>query len=71
MDRVFTLLIEKDEEGFYVGSVPELPGCHTQARSVPELKKRIKEAVQLYLSERGSPPKGIEFVGVEKIQVTA
>jgi predicted RNase H-like HicB family nuclease len=45
----FDVLIERDEEGYYVASVPSLPGCHTQARSLEQLMERIKEAIRLYL----------------------
>ncbi|MEM0234428.1 type II toxin-antitoxin system HicB family antitoxin [Thermofilum sp.] len=45
----FTVVIEKDEDGYYVAYVPELPGCHTQAKTLDELLERIKEAVELYL----------------------
>ncbi|SDF44648.1 HicB_like antitoxin of toxin-antitoxin system [Methanolobus vulcani] len=40
--------IEQDEDGIYVASVPELPGCHTQAETLDELNQRIKEAIELY-----------------------
>ena len=49
MKRHFNVVIERDEEGYYVASVPWLPGCHTQARSLDQLTERIKEAIQLYL----------------------
>jgi predicted RNase H-like HicB family nuclease len=49
MGRCFTAVVELDEDGYYVGSVPELPGCHTQARSLETLMERIKEAIELYL----------------------
>lgn len=49
MKREFNILIEKNEDGYYIGSVPELPGCHTLARSLDELKGRIIEAIELYL----------------------
>jgi predicted RNase H-like HicB family nuclease len=45
----FTILIEKDEDGTYIASVPALKGCHTQAKTVEELLSRIKEAVELCL----------------------
>jgi predicted RNase H-like HicB family nuclease len=45
----FTIVIEQDEDGIYVASVPELPGCHTQAETLDELNERIKEAIELYL----------------------
>lgn len=71
MKRSFHVVIEKDEDGWFVGSVPELPGCHTQARTLPELKQRIAEAVQLYLEVKGAPPPGIEFIGVDRVEVSA
>ena len=49
MAREFTVVIERDEDGYLIASVPALPGCHTQARSPEELRERIKEAIQLYL----------------------
>ena len=45
----FNILIEKDEEGYFVSEVVELPGCHTQAKTMDELLKRTKEAITLYL----------------------
>ena len=49
MNHNFDVVIERDSEGYYVASVPALPGCHTQARSLDELSERIKEAIELYL----------------------
>jgi predicted RNase H-like HicB family nuclease len=49
MERRFDVVIERDEEGFYVASVPQLPGCHTQARSLDEVTERIREAIELCL----------------------
>lgn len=48
MNREFNVVIEQDEDGYYVASVPTLPGCHTQARSLDELMLRIQEAIELY-----------------------
>lgn len=47
MRREFNVVIERDSEGFLVASVPELPGCHTQARSLDILEIRIREAIEL------------------------
>ncbi|WP_080943753.1 MULTISPECIES: type II toxin-antitoxin system HicB family antitoxin [Methanosarcina] len=41
--------MEKDKDGIYIASVPELPGCHTQAETLDELSRRIKEAIELYI----------------------
>lgn len=48
MKKTLTVIVERDEEGWYVGSVPELPGCHTQAKTLDGLMERIKEAIELY-----------------------
>ena len=49
MDREYRAIIELDEEGYYVASVPELQGCHTQAKSLDTLMERIQEAIELCL----------------------
>ncbi len=47
--KQFTVIVEQDEDGFFVASVPMLPGCYTQARTIPELTKRVREAIILCL----------------------
>jgi len=49
LKKTFEVVVEKDEDGVYVASVPELPGCHTQADSLKELTANIKEAILAYL----------------------
>lgn len=49
MPQEYEIVIEQDEDAYYVASVPCLPGCHTQARSLDELMVRIKEALLLCL----------------------
>lgn len=49
MKREFSVIIERDSEGYYVASVPRLHGCHTQAKSLGVLMKRAKEAMELCL----------------------
>ena len=53
MAKEFTVIIEQDEEGYYIAEVPELKGCHTQAKSLDTLMERIKEAIQLCLEVYG------------------
>lgn len=55
MKQEFTVIIEQDEEGYYVANVPELKGCHTQAKSLDELMDRVKEAILLCLEEYWVP----------------
>jgi predicted RNase H-like HicB family nuclease len=69
--RQFDVVIERDEEGLYIGSVPQLPGCHTQGRSLDELMERMREAVELCLEVEGSPAHSLEFVGIQRITVAA
>ena len=49
----FAVLIEQDEEGWLVGSVPSLHGCHTQARTMAELLERMEEVIRLCLEVQG------------------
>ncbi len=70
MRKEFNVIIEKDEEGYYVASVPTLKGCHTQAKSLDELMERIKEAIELCLEvESGSDQITSDFIGVQKIYI--
>ena len=64
------VVIEKDAEGYFLASVPELPGCHTQARSLDELIARIREAIALALeSGSGAAPRH-EFVGILRVSAS-
>ena len=71
MRREFNVIIEKDEAGYYVASVPELRGCHTQAKSLDTLMKRVREAIDLCLDVEGEEANPSEFVGVQRITVDA
>ena len=64
----FTVIIEKDEDGYYVGSVPSLKGCHTQGKTIDELLKNIKEAIELCL-EVEKDFEEENFVGIQQVQV--
>lgn len=68
MSRKYTVIIEKDEEGWLVSEVVELSGCHTQAKTLPELMERTQEAIQAYLGTEEPEISG-EFVGVQQIEV--
>jgi predicted RNase H-like HicB family nuclease len=66
----FTVVIEKGDDGFYIGSVPSLRGCHTQGKTMDELLENIKEAIELCLQEEKDIPED-RFVGTQKVQVRA
>jgi predicted RNase H-like HicB family nuclease len=65
--REFNVVIEKDEDGYFVAYVPALRGCHTQAKSLDILIKRIREAIELCLEVED--PVSNKFVGVQRIAV--
>ncbi len=68
--REFTVVIEQDEEGYLVATVPELKGCHTQARSLDELMERVREAISLCL-EVGDEGRdsNLKLIGIQRIAV--
>lgn len=68
--RNFTVLIEQDEDGIYVGSVPSIRGCHTQGKTLDELMNNIKEAIQLCLEVEGEPIESEKFIGIQTIEVS-
>lgn len=76
-DLQFKVLIEQDENGVYVASVPELPGCYTQGKTLEEVRERIKEAVELVLEEEPdlkkeklqAPKPSSHFFGIEEITI--
>lgn len=77
--KQFQVIIERGEDGFFVASAPALPGCHTQARTLDALTKRIKEAIALCLEVAKIDPEyrlrvrrfsyELKFVGVETVEV--
>ncbi len=69
MVRAFNVLIERDSEGYYVATVPELQGCHTQARSLDTLLERVREAIELCLEVERETIEPHEFVGVQRVLV--
>jgi predicted RNase H-like HicB family nuclease len=64
----FTILIEQDEDGFYVASVPDIQGCHTQGKTIPEVLERIKEAVEVCVEAEGEEIKPMKFIGIQQMK---
>lgn len=69
MAQEFTVIIEQDDEGYFIAEVPELHGCHTQARSLDVLMERIKEAIQLCLEGSEEEYPRTHLVGVQRVAV--
>lgn len=63
----FTVVIEKGEDGYFVASVPAIPKCHTQGKTVAQVLERIKEAIQLCMEEE--PVQNYHLVGVQSVEV--
>ena len=64
----FPVIIEKDEDGVLIASVPSLSGCHSHAKTLPTLLKRIKEAILLCLEVEDVSP--LKFVGLQEVEVS-
>jgi predicted RNase H-like HicB family nuclease len=68
MSHEFYVIIEKDEDGFFVGEVPQLKACYSQGKTIDELMANMKEVIALALEEQGDV-EPVEFVGVQKLMV--
>ena len=64
--KEFYVVIERDEDGYYVGEVPQLKACYSQGETIDELMDNIKEVIELCL-ESESEELSSEFVGIQKI----
>jgi predicted RNase H-like HicB family nuclease len=69
--REFNVIINRDEDGYFVGIVPELRGCHSQAKSLDSLMKRMREVIELCLEVEDVSAASSEFIGVQRITVNA
>ena len=69
MNKSYDVVIEKDCDGFYVATVPEIPGCHTQAKSLDELIQRTKEVIELCMEVVKDETQPNQFIGIQRIAV--
>ena len=51
--RQFPVVVEKDEDGFYIVECPVLQGCHSQGKTEEEALRNIREAIELCLEDEG------------------
>lgn len=75
MAKTFHVLIEQDEDGGFIGKVPELQGCLSQGDTLDELMSNIKEAIELCLEVKAEEKQSIKedqikFVGVQEITLS-
>ena len=67
-NREFFVMIERDEDGMYVGEVPQLQACYSQGQTLDELMKNIREVIALCLEEEIEESRS-EFIGVQRITI--
>lgn len=65
----FNVIIEKDSEGWYVASVPEISGCYTQGKTIQQVLERIKEAMAVCLEADGEVVKPMKFIGIQRVEM--
>ncbi len=61
----FVVVIERDEDGVYIGKVPDLPGCHTYGHTLAELDKNLEEAIGLWTKSHHKAPEPLRFHGIQ------
>ena len=71
MARTFSVIVEQGEDGYLISEVVGLAGCHTQAKTYDELRKRTKEAIKLYLHSTENEEPTSTFLAVQQIAVEA
>lgn len=67
--RKFTVVIQRDDDGLYVATVSSLQGCHTQAKNLDTLMKRVREVIELCLEDQDAVTEDLELVGVQQVSV--
>jgi predicted RNase H-like HicB family nuclease len=66
----YTVYIEQDEDGVFVGSVPTIPGCYTQGATIDDLLLNLKEVVALCVRNQDTSEHS-RFIGVHNIEIPA
>ncbi len=69
MTQKFTILIEEGEDGYLISEVLELPGCHTQAKTLDQLMQRTKDVISLYLEATKDQVIEDKFIGIQQIKI--
>lgn len=69
LQREFYVVIERDEDGYYIGEVPQLPACYSQGETLDELMSNIKEVIELALEDDTGEEPLPKFIGIHKVVV--
>ncbi len=67
MTKEFYVVIEKDEDGLFIGEVPALKGCYSQGKTIDELLGNMREVIEMALEDE--PYVSSEFIGVQKVSL--
>jgi len=67
MAKEFYVVIEKDEDGYFVGEVPTLRGCYSQGKTIDELLSNIRDVIEMAIEDE--PFISSEFIGVQKVSL--
>lgn len=62
----FYMMVEQDEDGLFVGEIPQLRACYSQGKTLDELVENIKEVIEMCLEEEELDNTS-EFIGVQKV----
>lgn len=65
----FYVIIERDEDGIYVGAVPQLKACYSQGATIDELMVNIREVIEMCLEELEEEDTTTEFIGVQRLVI--
>ena len=66
----YTVLIEQDEDGMYIATVPDISGCYTQGKTVEQAMNRVKEAIQVCIeAEELEDILPMKFIGIQQVEV--
>lgn len=65
-NKEFYVVIERDEDGVYVGEVPQLKACYSQGETIDELMQNIREVIEMCLEEL-EEESTTEFIGVQRV----
>lgn len=68
-ELLFYVIIEQDEDGNYIGEVPQLTACYSQGKTIDELLINIREVIAMCLEEAEEETKFSNFVGIQTISV--
>ncbi|MGK7881394.1 MAG: type II toxin-antitoxin system HicB family antitoxin [Crocosphaera sp.] len=64
--REFYMIVEQDEDGMFIGEIPQLKACYSQGKTIDELVANIKEVIAMCLEEEDFKETS-EFIGIQKV----